>query len=104
LVEGVELSQWAPHLIGRLYNAHPEVYAEVVAQLLLQRDWHPTIQLLYWLDITHEGVEKPPIQPVVVDAMLRRVRELYTTVYGETEVLDVLASVAPQLPSKIGIP
>jgi len=95
VVEGAELSQWAPHLIGRLYNAHPEIYAEVVAHLLLQRDWHPSVQILHWLDITHARREKTPIPTAVLNALLRRVRELYSPVYGETEVFEVLSTIAP---------
>jgi len=95
LVEGVELSQWAPHMIGRLYNAHPEVYAEVVGDLLLERDWHPSIQILRWLEITHARGEQTPIPTVVFNALLRRVREFYSPIYSETEVFKVLSTIAP---------
>lgn len=95
LVEGVKLSQWAPHLIGRLYNAQPEAYANVVGQLLLESDWHPSVQILRWLEITHAGGEQTPIPTVVLNALLRRVRELYSPVYGETEVFEVLSTTAP---------
>ena len=88
-------SEWAPHLIGRLYYAQPEAYANVVAELFSQPDWHPTVQLLNWLNIIHAGEKELPISTVIVDALLRRTQELYSPVYGETEIFDVLATVAP---------
>ncbi len=95
IIEDIELSQWAPHLIGRLYYDHPKEYADVVAQLFLRRDWHPSIQLLHWLYLTHAGTGKPPIPPIITDALIRRVCEYYSPAYGETEVFLVLGAVAP---------
>jgi hypothetical protein len=95
MVDGIELSQWIPHLIGRLYYSHPEGYAEVVAHLMLDRNWHPSVQILRWLKITHTPEKQTPIPIVVLNALLRRVREYYSLSYGETEVLEALSLIAP---------
>ncbi|CAG0941888.1 hypothetical protein BROC_01635 [Candidatus Brocadiaceae bacterium] len=87
--------EWAPYIIGLLYNRNPEAYAPVFASQLANPDWAIPVQITRWLDATHGHDGQPDLPNVIVEAMIHRVYERNSSAYGETGILDVLARLAP---------
>jgi len=87
--------EWAPYIIGLLYHRDPQAYTPAIVSLLSNRDWQPAAQIIRWLDATHGNDGQPDVPKVVAEALIRRTHERYSLLYGETEIFDVLARLAP---------
>ena len=87
--------EWAPYIIGLLYQKSPQAYTPAIVSLLANPDWRLTVQAIRWLDAAHGKHGQPEVSRTIVDALIRRTHEHYSPSYGETEVFDVLSRLAP---------
>ena len=88
--------EWAPYIIGLLYQSNPKAFTSAIVSLLGFRDWFPVAQVARRLAITQGTPGQSEIPSEIVDALIRRVYERNSSAYGETEVLELLAKVAPR--------
>lgn len=87
--------EWAPYIIGQLYHINPDAYQPAVVYLLAQ-EWQAAVQIVRWLRATHGKEDQPIISQQIVEALIRRTNQLYSSFYGETEVFDILSELSPK--------
>ena len=87
---------WAPYTIGLLYHQDPETFLPAIVTLVQHKDWRVFTQVLQWLRVSHAGPNSFLMPQEIEETLLQRIRTKQTAFYGETEIFDLMARVAPQ--------
>lgn len=90
-----ERFDWAPYFIGWLYHDHPRLFLPAIVSILQSGRWQDVVQIISWLHRSHAGSGKIPFPNEASDATIRRILERQTRGYGETQLFDMMADLAP---------
>lgn len=90
-----QTADWAPYVIGELYRVHGEVFAPAVASIVRFSDWESVAQVSASLLAMSDGDGGQRISVEIEDALFDRIRTKQSHYYGEAEVFDLIARLAP---------
>jgi len=88
--------EWAPYIVGLLYHNDPEAFTLAIASLVQTSDWLSVPQVFEMLRYSHGEPEQPTLPKAIKDALIQRIREKQSRTFGETEILRLLADLAPK--------
>jgi hypothetical protein len=91
-------TDWRAHVIGLLYQRHPEILAPAVTRLIETLPWASAIQIIGKLHPSSSSEEQPPLSEELADALMKRIQQRQTRTSAE---LDLIYRVGELLPERM---